>query len=89
MNSTEKRMTDDGRAVLLRSAASKGFAGIVWWMIQKEADVHAVNSAGETALHLAAKMGHDEIVVALIEAGADGNARDKNGVTPFQILEDS
>lgn len=43
------------------------------------------DSNGNTALHLAARNGHDSIVQALIESGADLGATDQRGDTPLEM----
>lgn len=40
---------------------------------------------GYKPLHLAVKAGFEEIVKLLVASGADVNAIDKSGLTPFQI----
>jgi ankyrin repeat protein len=45
----------------------------------------AKESAGLTALSLASKHGHPEVVQFLVEAGADKGARDQNGVTALML----
>ena len=42
------------------------------------------DSKGCTALHMAARRGNTEVAEALLDCGADINARDKAGVTPLQ-----
>ena len=39
--------------------------------------------ANRTALHLAARNGHTEVVADLLKAGADLNATDHDGMTPL------
>ena len=46
-------------------------------------DIHAVDNRGQTALHGAAYTGSDPIVQYLVDMGADVNARDKGGETPW------
>ena len=45
--------------------------------------VNKVDGLGRTALHYAARLGHDDIVAALLAAGADVGARDAAGFTPL------
>ena len=47
------------------------------------------NEEGSTALHLAAKAGHVGVVVALLEAGADINARDGAGNTALCLASEA
>ena len=44
---------------------------------------------GTTALHLAAALGHTDIVEVLLKAGADPMARDKNRMTAFDLAVDA
>jgi len=41
--------------------------------------------SGWSALHIAAQGGFDAIVKMLVEAGANLNAQDKDGRTPFNL----
>lgn len=43
------------------------------------------DSDGNTALHLAARKGHDSLVQALIESGADLGATNKRHNTPLEM----
>jgi ankyrin repeat protein len=45
----------------------------------------AVDNGGRTALHVAASLGKLDIVIPLLECGADVNARDKFGWTPLHF----
>ena len=42
---------------------------------------------GLTPLHLAAQEGHAEAVAALLDAGADGGARNNAGKLPVDLVE--
>ena len=50
-------------------------------------DVNATNEADFTALHCAAFTGLPELVQYLVDHGADLNARDWRGRTPFRLAE--
>jgi hypothetical protein len=45
--------------------------------------VNAANSAGDTALHVAAALGHDTVVQTLAESGAELNVKNQRGLTPL------
>ena len=52
-------------------------------LIDYGADVNAQNDFGETPLHIAFRLGDDEVARCLIQAGADLNVRDDFYNTPF------
>ncbi len=56
-------------------------------LIEVGVDVTAANEGDFTALHCAAFGGVNELVQYLVEHGADINARDWRGRTPFRIAE--
>jgi ankyrin repeat protein len=56
-------------------------------LVEAGADVNAANEAEYTALHAAAFRGWNEVVQYLVEHGANLNARDYRGRTPFRIAE--
>jgi hypothetical protein len=62
-------------------AAKKGNVALVKKLLEKGADVNAVNKDGETALMWASDKGHTEVAKLLIEKGADVNVADKSGTT--------
>jgi ankyrin repeat protein len=47
-------------------------------------DPKAASQAGDTALHVAAALGHDSVVELLAGHGADVNAKNRRGVTPLR-----
>jgi ankyrin repeat protein len=49
-------------------------------------DIDAANPSGDTALHIAAAQGYDTVVTALVERGANINARNARGQTPLGAL---
>lgn len=60
---------------------------LVALLLDLGADVHAVNSAGQTALHAAATAGANDLVRMLVDNGASIDARDKRGETPLTLAE--
>ncbi len=56
-------------------------------LVEAGADVNAINEADFTALHGATFRGLNEVVQYLVEHGANINARDFRGRTPFRIAE--
>jgi hypothetical protein len=94
--------TDDGTTPLMVAAGmgfrtyqprkprgdrSPGAEAAVKTLVEAGADVNAVNEADFTALHGAAFRGLNEVVQYLVEHGANINARDFRGRTPFRIAE--
>jgi ankyrin repeat protein len=53
--------------------------------IEAGADIHAVNSDGQTAMHAAAFTGADAIVQYLADQGAAVEVQDKRGETPWSM----
>jgi ankyrin repeat protein len=64
-----------------------GAEAAVKLLVEAGADVNAVNEGDFTALHAATYRGWDEVVQYLVEHGANLNARDYRGRTPFRIAE--
>ena len=56
-------------------------------LVEAGADVRAVNEADFTALHGAAFRGSNEIIQYLLDQGADIDAQDFRGRTPYRIAE--
>lgn len=73
-----------GQPALLAAAGSEDDdpAG-VQLLLKSKARVDARDRQGRTALHVAAYAGHIEIVIALLEAGADPALADAQGRTPL------
>jgi len=69
----------------LAQAAARGDLTQVRLHIDRGADLNERSSAGDTALHYAARYGHKEVAELLIAKGADVNARNKNNDTPAHI----
>jgi ankyrin repeat protein len=54
-------------------------------LLRAGADLEARNSKGDTALHLAARLGNIEAALLLIEKGANARSKDAKGRTPAVI----
>jgi len=84
--------TADGLDPKVRAAAAGGrFSVVKAWCDAAKADPSAISldlgdGNDRTALHLAAKSGHDDIVRLLLSRGADPNPRDRaRCVTPLHL----
>jgi peptidoglycan/LPS O-acetylase OafA/YrhL len=64
-------------------AAVTGRAEAIELLIQRGADVNAVDRDGGTALHAAAFLGHEKAVDVLVGNGANVNAANKRGERPL------
>ena len=64
----------------LVAACSEGHLGVVRLLLRKTHDInHQQETAGETFLMLACECGHKDIVLTLLETGADPNICDNDG----------
>jgi ankyrin repeat protein len=77
----------DGTALI--AAAHLGHAEVVRMLIEHKAPLNHVNNLGWTALMESIVLGngqrkHIDTLKALVEAGADVNIADKQGITPLQ-----
>ena len=70
---------------LQRGRRSTGGEQAVTVLLEAGADVNAVNEADFVALHGAAYRGLNEVIQILVEHGANINARDFRGRTPFRL----
>lgn len=70
----------------LHKAAYEGQAQRVRRLLGDAAgDLNGKNASGATPLHVAASRGHEDVVLALVQHGADVRLRDNNGATPLQV----
>ncbi|KAF7726349.1 hypothetical protein EC973_008929 [Apophysomyces ossiformis] len=68
----------------LHTAASMGFlAGLNLILQHPHVDLHATNHLGQTAVHCAVQANQQECVLALLEAGARLDIRDRQGRHPL------
>jgi ankyrin repeat protein len=70
-----------------RGIRSPGAEAAVKVLLEAGADINAVNEADFTALHGAAFRGLNEVVQYLVQHGANINARDFRGRTPYRLAE--
>jgi len=71
--------------VLLISSATKGLAAASKELIKRGTRINAVDAAGRSALHHAAKKGDVSMVRLLTERGAAWDIRDNRGITPIDV----
>ena len=74
----------------LHYAAAGGAACMVALqvLLEHKADFNRKNRKGDTPLHVAAAARHMESASELIKAGCDFEARNNDGHTPFELLDD-
>jgi len=65
----------------LHGAATKGNLQIFKYLVDKGADVNAINIYGESLLHTAVRSGNLEIFKCLVNNGADINKINENSET--------
>ena len=75
-----------GRDVSILTAVRQGDPAAVRALIDRKADVNAVDVDGTTALHWAAHRDSLDMVDLLIGAGANARAANRYGVTPIALL---
>ena len=72
---------------LPRGSRSQSAEGAVALLLERGANINAVNEADFTALHGAAFRGLNEVIEFLVAHGANINARDFRGRTPYRLAE--
>jgi hypothetical protein len=80
-------MADDAPPYLHVAAAYAQVGALELLLAQRKLDVNAPNAMGFTPLHLAAYMGHPEIVEMLLAAGAHPLLKDERWRTPASWAE--
>lgn len=70
----------------LHRAAQTGEWALIPSLLRMGADVHALTPAGDTALHLAARLGAKLDYRLLVQGGADPSLPNKRGETPEDLL---
>ncbi|KAK7023587.1 hypothetical protein SK128_018011 [Halocaridina rubra] len=74
-----------GNTPALLRAVRDGSLYIVQALEAAGADTDARLATGDSALHIAARNGHSEIIVHLVQSGAHVDAINRNDVTPLQM----
>ncbi|GJP98515.1 hypothetical protein CBS147320_6922 [Aspergillus niger] len=69
----------------LLEAAGKGETAKVKHLLDNGANASAVDSQGQTVLHVAASGGHDDIISILLRRGADKHARNRSNHRPSEL----
>jgi uncharacterized protein len=72
----------DGQTVLI-SAASRGRADLLRWLLGRGADVNARSASGWTALMRACNASHTEAARILLDAGANPRIKNDEGYTAY------
>ncbi len=77
------------RYTLLLPSACCGDYKLVKSLIEHGSNVNFQSSAGNCAIHLAAKYGFEEIVELLVNSGADTEIKDANGKTALMYAQEN
>lgn len=75
---------DDGQTTLFW-AASENNIEITRRLLDRGADVNAVNAQSWTPLMAAAERGHEEVGIYLLDKGAQADCQDEDGFTPLHL----
>ncbi|XP_076804273.1 uncharacterized protein LOC143448417 isoform X6 [Clavelina lepadiformis] len=78
-------MREGGGGSLLRAARSGNLEKLINLLDQENVDISTANSSGLTALHLAAKEGHNDVIIELLSRSADINQQTKRGNSALHI----
>ncbi|XP_028968156.1 protein phosphatase 1 regulatory subunit 16A [Galendromus occidentalis] len=79
---------DEQLATPLHIAAANGYISVVEFLLENGVATDAADCDLWQPIHAAACWGHPDAVEVLVQAGADLNAKTKNGETPYDICED-
>ncbi|KAK1671862.1 hypothetical protein BDP55DRAFT_675020 [Colletotrichum godetiae] len=68
-----------------RKAVVSGSEPVVRLLLDRSVEINHIDEAANTALHDAAKLGHDAVSGLLVESGADTHAMNEDGNTPMDM----
>jgi ankyrin repeat protein len=87
MNGADVTLKGNDDKIALHYAAMAGKLEVVKCLIEKGANVKAINKYGQTALHYAAMAGKLEVVKCLVDNGADVTIKDKYDSTALEVAK--
>lgn len=79
------RLADKHGFTLLMHASGEGHVEVVRLLLELKCDVNAINTPGNTALHLCASMGYIACVAALLQGGANPALAGRDGKTAADL----
>ena len=82
------RRDKDGESGLMK-AVRKGHTKAVQILLDKGADINAIDDSGHTALMFSVAEGHNDIVKVLLDRGAHINAKNNYNQTPLHLASSS
>lgn len=78
---------NNGITDLMRAASGGDFAAVQTLLSEEAAGVNAKDIFGRTALMYAASAGHTNIVLALLDGGADAQMKNVKGGTALELAK--
>lgn len=88
-NAFDKTVRDDDPPLHLAVKMGSLLAVLIHLDTEEIDEINNLNGEGLTPLHIAAKGGYLEIVIALLRTGADCEVKDKMGHPPYRYVESS
>lgn len=85
INTTQFNYLDFTNNTLLHTATATNATDVSFKLIEKGANIHAVNAYGQSPLYAAAKNGNEEMCKFLLEKGANPNLPGSSGETPLMV----